>query len=139
MCRQGIRSEIVEISAQAMLETPDNNQFNVVCHAEEEQHCLGSGANSRFKSAKEGLGLFLRWLCQYNQVVLIAFNIHKRKWPGLVNHTYFHGLDKDFLLQIKGTCDLKMLLADTCKSDSLEKVHKSVLLSEKCTLGSRDR
>lgn len=126
MHSQGLRSEIVEISAKIL---GNCDAFHVICYGQDEQHLSG---DKQFKSVNDGLIAFIEYLetkCKA-RVIITAFNIYQRKWPGLVNHCYFHNLVPRLMSKVRGVCDLKLALKQfkdqLVKCDTIEKVHKQL-------------
>ena len=121
---QGLRSEIVEISARDI--ENDTIEFHVSCYAHDEAVSMKSSPG--FSSIQEGIFSFLEWISdRNNKCILIQFNPHRRAWPGLLNHLCFYKFLPQFLNHVIGICDLKRVVSkEYPKFDHLEKLHKEI-------------
>jgi hypothetical protein len=126
---QGLRSEMVQLSA-CLLKDPEMTKFEVSCYAHGEEHLE---AEFGYKSAQHGINQFMEWLNGWNDqkqpLVIVAFGILHRKWPGLINHCSYYGKLCDLLTHVRGVCDLKKVVAKHNKklaNFDLDKVHKQL-------------
>lgn len=122
---QGLRSEIVEISARDI--ENETVEFHVSCYAHDEAKSMKNSPG--FSSVQDGIHSFLQWISDrnINQCILIQFNPHRRAWPGLLNHLCFYEFLPQFFNHVIGICDLKRVVSkEYPKFDHLEKLHKEI-------------
>ncbi len=125
---QGIRSEIVEMSAQVLFQEDlkGGNEFHVQCYSFYENEASMNG----FRSNQEGLHLFLDWLSSHQNVILVMFKPMIRAWPNLINHVYFYGLQARFFTTVKGLACFQSLVQNSGKAhgkcESIEKIWRQL-------------
>jgi hypothetical protein len=127
----GVRSHIHRICAMELgpeKESSGNNStdealllFDMTCVPPDEVHqvSLSSLVPSESKShtTREILEQFLNWLtdtrkkCNDNHIVLCSYGPQQRKWPGLLNHLSYHGLEANFASIVSGVCDLALAMS----------------------------